>query len=114
VGRGALPSKSFSILASGRPLLASVDEDSDLVSLVQRAEAGICVPPESPELLGRAVLQLRDDPTLCRRYGENGRAYALKFHSPATAAREFEKLLREIVGEPCPETGAPSDQLSWG
>jgi colanic acid biosynthesis glycosyl transferase WcaI len=86
MGSGALPSKSFSILASGRPLLASIDPDSDLVNLVQRASAGICVPPQAPDLLAEAILRLKNDPALCAQYGQNGRAYALEYHSESCYA----------------------------
>jgi colanic acid biosynthesis glycosyl transferase WcaI len=65
IGTASLPSKSFSILASGRPILASVDEDSDTWELVQRSEAGICVPPEDPQALAAAIRYLKDTPSLC-------------------------------------------------
>jgi len=96
-GSGALPSKSFSILASGRPLLASIDEASDLVTLVARARAGVCVPPQCAPDLAAAVLRLREDPALCADYGRNGRDYALRHHSPEAAASRFEELLLAVV-----------------
>jgi colanic acid biosynthesis glycosyl transferase WcaI len=57
-GFGALPSKSFTIFASGRPVIASVDEGSETWNLVKRADAGLCVPPESPSELVKAILTL--------------------------------------------------------
>ena len=99
VGSGALPSKSFSILASGRPLLASIDPDSDLVHLVRCADAGICVPPGSPRLLAEAITKLENEPRLRKRYGDNGRAYALRYHSPQEAAIRFEELLSAAIRE---------------
>ncbi|HOG46382.1 MAG TPA: glycosyltransferase family 4 protein [Anaerolineae bacterium] len=93
----SLPSKIFSILASGRPLLASLDEGSDAWQLVQRAQAGLCVPPESPEELAGAILALRSDPDLCARLGRNGRDYALRHHSPQSAAEQFEQLFASAI-----------------
>jgi colanic acid biosynthesis glycosyl transferase WcaI len=92
-GCGALPSKSFAILAAGRPLLAAIDEASDLVRLVDRARAGVCLPPGSPSHLATAVARLHDDPALCAALGRNGRDYALRHHSPEAAAARFEELL---------------------
>jgi colanic acid biosynthesis glycosyl transferase WcaI len=100
MGKASLPSKSFSILASGRPLLASVDEDSDSARLVQRSEAGICVPPEDPAALAAAILNLRDHPDLRTRLGQNGREYALKYHSPQAAAAKVESLLWTAMASP--------------
>jgi glycosyltransferase involved in cell wall biosynthesis len=53
----------------------------------------MCVPPEDPALLAEAILTLRRDPALRERLGQNGRAYALRYHSPESAAEQFELLL---------------------
>jgi colanic acid biosynthesis glycosyl transferase WcaI len=93
VGWGSLPSKTFSILASGRPMLASVDEGSETWCLVNRAEAGLCVRPESPSHLAEAILTLKQDAALRERLGRNGRIWAERYHSPQSAAEQFENLL---------------------
>jgi colanic acid biosynthesis glycosyl transferase WcaI len=98
IAMASLPSKTFSILASGRPLLASVDEASDTWNLVQRSGGGICVPPENPEALAQAIMALQRDPAWRERLGRQGRDYALRHHSPEAAAREFERLLLAAVG----------------
>ncbi len=92
---GSLPSKSFSILSSGRPILASVDQDSDMARLVGRSQAGLTVPPEEPHLLVEALLSLKLAPDACRRMGIQGREYVEKYHSPDSAATFFEELLRK-------------------
>lgn len=96
IGAGSLPSKTFSILASGRPVLASVDEESETWNLIERAEAGLCVPPESPAQLAEAILRLSQDDGLREQLGQNGRVWAEKYHSPQSAAEQFEKLLVEL------------------
>jgi putative colanic acid biosynthesis glycosyltransferase WcaI len=97
IGSGSLPSKVFSILASGRPILASVDEACETWDLVERAQAGLCVPPENPSELAEAILALRRDQGLRERLGRNGRSWAELYHSPQSAAEQFEKLLLEVV-----------------
>jgi len=97
IGTGSLPSKTFSILASGRPVLASVDEGSETWNLVKRAEAGLCMPPENPSHLAEAILTLKRDHELCERLGRNGRVWAEHYHSPQSAAEQFEKLLLAAV-----------------
>jgi len=92
-GFGALPSKSYGIFASGRPVLASIDEGCEAWNLVQRANAGLCIPPEDPSLMAEAILTLKHDDNLRERLGRNGRTWAEQRHSPQAAAEEFEKLL---------------------
>jgi colanic acid biosynthesis glycosyl transferase WcaI len=97
IGVGSLPSKTFSILASGRPILASVDEQSETRDLVQKAQAGLCIEPENPLELVKAILTLKNDQNLRERLGQNGRIWAEKMHSPQSATIQFEKLLDETV-----------------
>jgi colanic acid biosynthesis glycosyl transferase WcaI len=98
-GLGSLPSKTFSIMASERPILASVDPDSDTWDLIQRAGCGICVPPESPDLLVDAIKVLKQDPQRRLDMGKRGQYYVLQHHSPASAAIQFEKLLSQVMDE---------------
>ena len=97
IGADSLPSKIWSILASGRPILAAVDEGSEAWKLVMRAEAGLCVPPDNPAELARAVLTLKNDPGLRERLGENGRRWAERYNSPQAAAARHEALLAEAM-----------------
>jgi len=97
IGLDSLPSKTYSIMASGRPILLSVDEGSETYKLVKRAGAGICVPPENPAELAKAILNLKEDKDLRERLGQYGRTWAEKYHSPQAAAKQFEKLLLNAI-----------------
>jgi glycosyltransferase involved in cell wall biosynthesis len=70
---GARPSKLFPILASAKPLLFVGKGESAL--LVQRARAGIVVPPGDPQLIADAILRLANDPALCQEFGDSGRRF---------------------------------------
>ena len=58
----SVPSKTYSILASGRPLVVSVDVNSEVALLVEEARAGRAVPPEDTEAFVAALGELIDDP----------------------------------------------------
>jgi colanic acid biosynthesis glycosyl transferase WcaI len=96
IGFNSLPSKIFSILASGRPAIACIDEGSETSNLINRAAAGLCVPPENPSALVEAILTLKKDPDLREQMGCNGRKWAVKYHSPQSGARQIEKIMLEI------------------
>jgi colanic acid biosynthesis glycosyl transferase WcaI len=97
MGYNSLPSKIFSILASGRPMIASIDPDSETWDLVERSKSGICIPPEDPARLAEAILSLKKNGALCQEMGQQGRQYALKHHSPSAAAEAFENILCEAM-----------------
>jgi colanic acid biosynthesis glycosyl transferase WcaI len=96
-GFGALPSKIYTIMANGKPVIASIDEGCDAWDLVRRADAGLCVPPESPQELADAIVQITSSDAQPTVLGENGRKYVVANHSPEHAAELFERALREIV-----------------
>jgi colanic acid biosynthesis glycosyl transferase WcaI len=93
IGAISLPSKILSIMASGRPIIISVDDESEAWKLIRRADAGIWVPPENPSRLAKAILTLKQDKALRNQLGKNGRIWAEKHHSPQIAAEQFETLL---------------------
>ena len=97
IGSVSLPSKLFSILASGRPVIASVDKNSDTWNLVGSSQAGLCVRPENPAALANAILALKDDPLQREQMGRNGRLWAEKYHSPQSAAGQFEQLFFSVM-----------------
>lgn len=71
---GALPTKMFEAMACARPVVLAVDgEARDLI--IDRAHAGVYVPPEDGQALAAAVEQLAADPALAARMGQNGRDY---------------------------------------
>lgn len=76
IGIGAFPSKTVSILATGTPVIASFDADSDLHRILKENEAGLCADAEDVPGAIDAVLTLYNDRALCRRYGENARRLA--------------------------------------
>lgn len=98
IGSASLPSKLFSILASGRPILASVDMNSDAWKLVQASQAGLCMEPQNPKQLADAILSLHDDPSRRAQMGINGRAWVEGHHSPQSAAGQFEQLFLNVLG----------------
>jgi colanic acid biosynthesis glycosyl transferase WcaI len=99
IGCNSLPSKIYSIFASGRPVLASVDENCETWDLVTRADAGLCVLPENTLGMVQAILRLKNDPKLRERLGNNGRNFAEQHHSPRFAAEQFETLLNTALAK---------------
>jgi colanic acid biosynthesis glycosyl transferase WcaI len=97
LARSSFPSKTYSILAVGRPLVASVDEGSEIQRVVEQSGAGIAVPPEDPEQFTKAIRRLLDAPDDARRMGEAGREFVEGLASPAAVARSYEELFQELA-----------------
>jgi colanic acid biosynthesis glycosyl transferase WcaI len=94
----SVPSKTYSILAAGRPLIAGVDPGSEVERVVERAGAGLAVPPEDAEALTKAIKALADAPSERARMGAAARTFVETWASPAAVAEAYEKLFEELVG----------------
>ncbi len=92
----SVPSKTYAALAAGRPLLASIDEGSEVARVVEESGAGLAVPPDDPEAFVAAVEELVDDPERRRAMGVRGRAWAERCASPASAAEAYARLFAEL------------------
>jgi colanic acid biosynthesis glycosyl transferase WcaI len=97
IGINSLPSKIFSIMASGRPILVSVDEESESWNLIQQADAGLWVRPEDASKLAEAIISLKKDNALREQLGKNGRNWVELHHSSQNAAVQFEFCLYQAI-----------------
>jgi colanic acid biosynthesis glycosyl transferase WcaI len=93
----SVPSKSYGIMASGRPMVAAVDPGSEVWRLVEEAHAGLCVPPEEPSELAHAIEALCDDAEQRRGMGENARAYVVRHNARHTLTARYEETLQAIA-----------------
>ncbi|HJR46472.1 MAG TPA: glycosyltransferase family 4 protein [Actinomycetota bacterium] len=92
----SVPSKTYSILAAGRPLIAGVDAGSEIANLLARSGGGIPVPPEDAEMLTKAIRQLVDAPAERERMGADARSFVESWASPAAVALAYEELFEEL------------------
>jgi colanic acid biosynthesis glycosyl transferase WcaI len=96
LARSSVPSKTYSILAAGRPVVASVDEGTEVARVIERAGAGLAVPPDDPEAFTAAVTKLIDAPAQAQEMGRAARAFVERWASPAAVAERYEALFEEM------------------
>jgi len=97
LARSSVPSKTYSILAAGRPVLASVDEGTEVARVVTDAGAGLAVPPDDPGAFTNALITLLDEPERAAAMGRAGRAFVERWASPAAVAERYEALFEELA-----------------
>jgi len=97
IAQESVPSKALTIMAAGRPVVAAVEDDSDIGRLLCTSGCGLVVPPEDPKALSEAILTLYDDPTCRAQLGASGRRYVVAHHTPKIIARKYDTLLRRVT-----------------
>ncbi|MBU6315173.1 MAG: glycosyltransferase family 4 protein [Acidobacteria bacterium] len=97
LGRVSVPSKTYSILAAGRPVLAAIDPGTEVPRMLAASGGGVSVPPDDLESFCSALQRMLDDPAATQAMGVAGRAWVEHAASPEAVARAYEALLRGIA-----------------
>jgi putative colanic acid biosynthesis glycosyltransferase WcaI len=97
LAHASVPSKLYSILAAGRPVLASVDPGTEVARTVERAGAGVAVPPDDPVAFVAALCSLVDDAPRRNELGRRGRTFVESWASPAAAAQAYADLFEGLA-----------------
>lgn len=89
------PNKLFDYMSAARPVILAIDGAAR--GLLERAGAGVYVPPESPEQLADAVCELSRHPERCKQYGESGLRFVRAHCSRESLANEYLAVLETRV-----------------
>ncbi|MBC8205220.1 MAG: glycosyltransferase family 4 protein, partial [FCB group bacterium] len=92
-----LPGKLMTNCASGRPILAAVNRESETARFINEAGCGIIVEPEKPVALLEGILKLKDSPDLARSLGAKGRKYVENFYSRDKVLNSFHHFIKKIA-----------------
>ncbi len=72
LARVSVPSKTYSILAAGRPVVAAIDAGTEVPRILAASGAGVVVPPDDPAGFAAAVAELVADPARAAAMGDAG------------------------------------------
>ncbi|MCB9103920.1 MAG: glycosyltransferase family 4 protein [Anaerolineales bacterium] len=92
------PSKIYTIMAAGRPVVASADANSELAWVVNEAGCGWDIPPDDAGAMAAAIEYAYRRPELLSQKGHNGRRYVVAHHSRQAVARQYDALIRAVAG----------------
>ncbi len=92
-----IPSKLLTYMAAGRPIVAAVSNRSEAARHIVEADCGVVVPAEDPRALVDAVVQLWQDASRRRQFGQNGRKYVETHFTKSLVLGEYDQLVKEIA-----------------
>jgi len=90
-----MPSKLTGMLASGRPVLATVSEGTQIAEVLK--SSGVIVPPGNIDLLVAAMLELSGNAEQRQLLGENARSYAVEYFGRDVILTLFEESLQKCM-----------------
>ena len=94
-----VPSKLYSILAAGRPIIVVAPAECDAARIVVESGCGVAADPDDPAAVAAAIRELRADPVRLEEMGRRARETAAKY----ARVNELERFVAIIeVGCPSP------------
>ena len=97
IGNSSVPSKTWSIMAAKKPILASFDEESELSRLIIAEKCGLCSNPKSVDNFIEKLLCLKNHNTMAKQMGNNGFDYVREFLSKDNCVSKYIKVLKETI-----------------
>ncbi len=94
-----LPSKIPVILASGRPIIASVPNTGTAIRVIEESGGGIIAPPEDDEALADTIRYLYHNPEEAKKLGDQGRKFAEENFGSKSALDSYEELFSDVINE---------------
>jgi colanic acid biosynthesis glycosyl transferase WcaI len=93
-----VPSKFYSILASGRPTIAMMSPKSEVALVIQEAQCGFQFDPQDSDGLIAALTRLADQPAELERMGQNARRRLLNQYTTSHIARAYYQAFLDATG----------------
>lgn len=99
VGTSSFPSKTWSIMAAGRPVLCSFDLGSELCEIIKSANSGIVLPPGDKKSLKKAITHAYFNREEAKGMGINGREYIERELNRTYATQQYYKVLSKVLNK---------------
>jgi len=96
LGAVSVPSKTYSILAAARPVVAAIDEGTEVTRILSASGAGISVSPDSSQEFSDAIASLVNNPSDAEVRGNAGRMWVETHVSPAVVARSYLDVIASL------------------
>jgi len=92
-----MPSKLYSLLAVGRPIVCVSDPKSEVADILEQAGAGIQSSVNDSKELAKNILAIVDDQGKAREMGQNGKTYFLEHFERKIITKQWHDMLSKLI-----------------
>lgn len=96
LGGSAMPSKTWTIMSCGRPVLASFDE-GELKTIIESNNCGLFTHAGNLQEFIDAINNLIADPRGCKKMGDNARKYILSNLTKTTGTKRYIDIIKQVA-----------------
>ena len=92
------PNKVFDYMSVAKPVIVAIDGVAR--KLIENSGAGMYTEPENAGEFVEAVLKMKSNPQLCKKYGQNGLSFVRKNSDRSVLADKYVDILKhQVVGQ---------------
>ncbi len=96
LGGSAMPSKSWSIMSCGRPVIASFDE-GELKEILENNSCGVFSHAGNVKEFVEGIKRLSSNPQSCEEMGNNARQYILNNLTKEVGSKRYVEVLKSVM-----------------
>jgi colanic acid biosynthesis glycosyl transferase WcaI len=98
LGRVSVPSKTYSIMAAGRPVVAAIDAGTAVPKILESSGGGVAVLPDDAAAFTAAITAMLERTDWGLSMGAAGRAWVEREASPKAVGAAYHYLLDQLAG----------------
>lgn len=95
-GGSGMPSKTWTIMATGTAIIASFDLGGEMEKTIWEADCGCCVQAGDAEALAEAITTLKSKPETVKAMGKNARKYAEERVSRERSIKKYLEIICDL------------------
>lgn len=95
LGGSAMPSKSWSIMSCGRPVIASFDE-GELKEILEKNNCGVFTHAGNVDEFVEGIRSLAAEPSRCEEMGKNARQFILDNLTKEVGAKKYVEIIKTV------------------
>ena len=96
LGAVSVPSKTYSILAAGRPVVAAIDAGTEVTRILEQSSAGVSVAPDDPVAFTEALRAMVNSGSAATEAGARGRLWVESHVSPTRVAHSYLDVIASL------------------
>lgn len=96
LGGSAMPSKSWSIMSCGRPVIASFDE-GELKEILEKNNCGVFTHAGNVKEFVEGIKSLATEPSRCDEMGKNARQFILDNLTKEVGSKKYVEIIKSVV-----------------
>jgi colanic acid biosynthesis glycosyl transferase WcaI len=108
----SVPSKTYSIMAAGKPVLAICEPANEIARLVRQEDCGVQTSNGDVQALVKAIQYYAESPAVAHGQGIRGQSCFERYHTPIQGMSTYEEVFAQLCSGPIQDTVAAAASKS--